>query len=144
VTSDELRDLARRFITIQNGLKPLELLNILEVVDQLTAMECLFFAQHFEQLAVSLGGPRINYLVAALDIYRRQKTKRKIKLLKGGFEPTPVQGDSEDLAQKGQRLLIYFPRGWKPEEPLETRVADVGVVTAGWVIGLKTDPSLPQ
>lgn len=54
-----------------------------------------------------------------------------------GFKPVTVQADSDELADQGERLLIYFPRRWQPGDPVDTRIAAIGIVTAGWVVGVK-------
>lgn len=48
-----------------------------------------------------------------------------------------AQPDTVELADSGERLLIHFPHHWQPGEPIETRVAAVGVITAGYVIAVK-------
>lgn len=64
-------------------------------------------------------------------------TTTQIKTLPCGYEPLPVQADTDKLANQGERLLIYFPRRWEPGNPIETRIAAQGMLTAGWVIGIR-------
>lgn len=53
------------------------------------------------------------------------------------WKPVMVQGDNDVLAEKNERLLIYFPRDWVAGQPVETRIAPVGEIYAGWVVGVR-------
>lgn len=59
------------------------------------------------------------------------------KKLPNGFTAVQVQGDTDALADKFERLLIHFPHHWQPGEPVDTRLAPIGILTAGWVIGVR-------
>lgn len=53
------------------------------------------------------------------------------------FVPVKVQGDSDSLAEEYDRLLIYFPRNWKPGDDVKTILAPRGMLYAGWVVGVR-------
>lgn len=59
------------------------------------------------------------------------------RLLPGLFQPVEPQPDCEAIAECQERLIINFSIRWSPGEQVDTRVAAVGVITAGWVIGVK-------
>lgn len=53
------------------------------------------------------------------------------------WTPVMVQGDNDVLARENERLLIYFPKDWRAGDPVITRLAPVGIITAGWVVGIR-------
>ncbi len=53
------------------------------------------------------------------------------------YTPVKPQGDTDALSELYERLIIRFPRNWKPGEPVETIEAKVGTLWSGWVIGVK-------
>ena len=65
------------------------------------------------------------------------KTPYAKPILPAGFTPCDIQGDTDGLSRYFERLLIKFPLKWEPGEPVDTVVAPLGILTAGWVIGLR-------
>lgn len=53
------------------------------------------------------------------------------------WKPVMVQGDNDVLAEKYERLLIYFPRRWQPGDDVQTKLVARGEVHSGWVVGVR-------
>ena len=60
------------------------------------------------------------------------------------FTPIAACADTDELAGQGKRLLIRFGRRWEPGDPIESKVADMGMLTSGWVIGIARENTEEQ
>lgn len=52
------------------------------------------------------------------------------------IKPIYPQPDNDKLAATGSRLILRFPTGWIPGDPVRTVLVSKAVLTEGWVIGV--------